>query len=284
MDLNALLARAQRQRATPRRRSRPRKPKKWLHPAAIEREYVRAVRGVADQTIQAVQRFIIPALSAVRGDDLNRPPEDDRWYNALELAFAEALAAAAVSDEAVRNVIALFAGRVDAFNSAQFHALLRGAYGVDIVTAEPRIAALLRVWEAENLRLIKSIPVQYLDTLQGRIVAAVARGESLRSLTAFVRDTYRLPTERAELIARDQVGKLNGRLTGYRQANVGVTEYRWRGTLDARERDAHVSREGKVIAWDTPPDDGHPGEPIRCRCWAEPVLPDLDDLDALIVH
>lgn len=278
MDLNALRAAGRRPRSTPRR------PKKWLHPAAIEREYVRAVQGFADRTVQAAEHYIIPALAEVRGDDLNRPPEDDRWYTALEVAFAEALAAAAVSDEALRNVIDLFAGRVDAFNSNQFHALLRGAYGVDIVTAEPGIGPLMRVWEAENLRLIKSIPIQYLDNLQGRIVAAVARGESLRSLTAFVRDTYRLPMERAELIARDQIGKLNGRLTGYRQTNVGVSEYRWRGTLDARERDAHVAREGKVISWDTPPDDGHPGEPIRCRCWAEPVLPDLDDLDALIVH
>lgn len=242
------------------------------------------VQGIADRTIAAVERFIIPALAVIRGDDRDRPPEDDRWYTAMETAFAEAIAAAAVSDEAVRSTIDLFAGRVNAFNSNQFHALLRGAYGVDIVTAEPAIDALMRVWEAENLRLIKSIPTQYLENLQGRIVAAVARGETLRSLTAFVRETYRLPTERAELIARDQIGKLNGRLTGYRQTNIGVSEYRWRGTLDARERDAHVAREGKVISWDSPPEDGHPGEPIRCRCWAEPVLPDLDDLDALIVH
>lgn len=278
MDLNPLKAAGRRPRSTPRR------PKKWLHPAAIEREYVRVVKGIADRTIAAVERFIIPALAVIRSDDRDRPPEDDRWYTAMETAFAEAIAAAAVSDEAVRSTIDLFAGRVNAFNSNQFHALLRGAYGVDIVTAEPAIDALMRVWEAENLRLIKSIPTQYLENLQGRIVAAVARGETLRSLTAFVRETYRLPTERAELIARDQIGKLNGRLTGYRQTNIGVSEYRWRGTLDARERDAHVSREGKVISWDSPPEDGHPGEPIRCRCWAEPVLPDLDDLDALIVH
>lgn len=278
MDLNPLRAVGRRPRSTPRR------PKKWLHPAAIEREYVRVVQGIADRTIAAVERFIIPALAVIRSDDRDRPPEDDRWYTAMETAFAEAIAAAAVSDEAVRSTIDLFAGRVNAFNSNQFHALLRGAYGVDIVTAEPAIDALMRVWEAENLRLIKSIPTQYLENLQGRIVAAVARGESLRSLTAFVRETYQLPTERAELIARDQIGKLNGRLTGYRQTNIGVSDYRWRGTLDARERDAHVAREGKVISWDSPPEDGHPGEPIRCRCWAEPVLPDLDDLDALIVH
>ena len=41
------------------------------------------------------------------------------------------------------------------------------------------------------------------------------------------------------------------------------------------------------VAWlgaDDPPPDGHPGKPIRCRCWAEAILPALEDLDALIVH
>lgn len=245
---------------------------------------MRLVQGYAKRLTDAMEQFVVPAMSAVRTDDRDRPPEDDRWYTAMETAFAEALAAAAVSDEAIRNAVDLFAGRVDAFNSGQFHALLRGAYGVDIIRSEPGIQALLAIWEAENLRLIKSIPAQYVESLQSRIVSAVERGESLRSLTATVRQSYPLPMNRAELIARDQIGKLNGRLTRYRQTNVGIVEYRWRGTLDARERDAHVDREGRVYAWDEPPDDGHPGQPIRCRCWAEPVLPDLDDLDALIVH
>ncbi|MBB2918323.1 phage minor head protein [Cupriavidus alkaliphilus] len=265
-------------------RNTPRKPKKSLYPAAIEREYVRFVQASATRVIDAVERFVVPALATGRSDDLAHPPEDDRWYTALELAFKEALAAALVSPESLRAVIALFGSRVNAFNARQFHELLRAAYGVDIFRAEPVLEQLMRVWEAENLRLIQSVPTQYLDQLQGRVVAAVQRGETLRSLTAYVRSTYDLPTNRAELIARDQIGKLNGRLTGYRQRNIGISEYNWRGVLDTRERDEHVAREGQTFAWDKPPPDGHPGEPIRCRCWAEPKLPDLDDLDGLIVH
>lgn len=272
-------------RAAARRpRSTPRKPKKWLYPAAIEREYVRFVQDYAARITDAVERLVVPAMGLVRADDLTQPPEDDRWYTAMELAFTEAVAAAAISDEVLREVLDMFARRVEAFNARQLHETLRRAYGVDIFLTEPGLAPLMRVWEAENLRLIKSIPVQYVQTLQGRIVAAVQRGETLRSLTKVIWDTYGLPRNRAELIARDQIGKLNGRLTAYRQQNVGVKEYRWRGTLDERERDEHVDREGETFSWDKPPPDGHPGQPIRCRCWPEAILPSLDDLDALIVH
>lgn len=265
-------------------RNTPRKPKKWLYPAAIEREYVRFVQAYARRATDAVERYVVPALQTVRSDDFVQPPEDDRWYTALELAFKEALAAAAVSPESLRAVIALFGERVNVFNARQFHELLRAAYGVDIFRAEPQLEQILSVWEAENLRLTKSIPVQYLESLQGKVVAAVQRGETVRDLTKAVRATYNLPKNRAELIARDQIGKLNGQLTGYRQRNVGVEEYKWRGVLDTRERDEHLEREGETFKWSDPPPGGHPGFPVRCRCWAEPKLPDLDDLDGLIVH
>src|SRR3546814_12818782 len=65
-----------------------------------------------------------------------------------------------------------------------------------------------------------------LDSLHGKVVAAVQKGTSLHDLTAQVRQTYKMPRHRAELIARDQVGKLNGQLTEYRQQNIGVEDYR----------------------------------------------------------
>ena len=44
----------------------------------------------------------------------------------------------------------------------------------------------------------------------------------------------------------------------------------------------HWQREGQAFRWDQPPDDGHPGQPIHCRCTAEPII-DLDELDATYV-
>ena len=33
--------------------------------------------------------------------------------------------------------------------------------------------------------------------------------------------------------------------------------------------------DGTTQRWDDPPSEGHPGEPINCRCVAEPVLSSL---------
>jgi uncharacterized protein with gpF-like domain len=38
---------------------------------------------------------------------------------------------------------------------------------------------------------------------------------------------------------------------------------------------SHHHREGKTYRDSKPPPDGHPGEPIRCRCWREPVFEDI---------
>lgn len=272
--------------AASQRSRTPRPPKQWRYPLGDEQDYLRALRTQAEAAILSVERHVIPVLDLVlRQDDLRNTPEgDEGWFESLRRAFMDALGAAAVADGKARGLAALVAQRVEKYNKEQFHRLLRRAYGVDVFKAEPGLARVLRPWEAENIGLIKSIPEQYLDTLHGRVVAAVRKGTSLREMTRQIRDTYHLPRNRAELIARDQIGKLNGDLTRYRQTNIGVEEYDWHGVMDEREREEHVAREGKRFRWDTPPPDGHPGHAIRCRCWGSPVLPALDDLDALIVH
>lgn len=263
--------------------SRPaRKPRRWLYPAGVERDYERALTAIAAELTAAVGPAVIRALG-YRSDAVD-PSITTGWYDELVQALAAATSLSSVQDQVLGPLVSEFARRTTAFNKQQFHAVLRSAYGVNILTADPDLRDLMRVWEAENLSLIKSIPIQYVEQLRGRVTSAVQSGRSLRDVVKVVRDTYDLPKHRAELIARDQIGKLNGDLTQARQQGIGVEEYRWRGVLDGRERSEHVAREGNTYRWDQPPDDGHPGQPIRCRCSAEAVLPNLDDLAALIVH
>lgn len=268
-------------RGTPRRL---RRPLRWRYPAGPEVDFQRALYRVADAAVDAVQEHVLPVLASVRQDDVRDIPESEGWFEALRRAFVVALGRADVSDGAARDLVTLVSGRVDRFNREQFHRMLRRAYGVDVVSGEPGLAQLMRIWEAENIALIKSVPTQYLNRLHGQVVEAVRRGTSLRDMTALVRDSYEVPRRRAEMIARDQIGKLNADLTEHRQRSVGIEEYRWRGAMDEREREEHVAREGKVFRWDKPPPDGHPGQPIRCRCWAEAVLPEFEDLNIQWVH
>ena len=60
---------------------------------------------------------------------------------------------------------------------------------------------------------------------------------------------------------------------------LGITQYIWRTSRDERVRESHLVLEGKTFSWDSPPDVGHPGQDINCRCTAEPVIPGLEDDD-----
>lgn len=258
--------------------------KHWLYPTGVERDYLAAIRRVQVIPLeQAIERNILPILPAVLAAGERQDAATPQWFDTVRDAFETTLRQANVPAAEIQRITARVAGGVDGFNRKEFNAVLKSVYGVDVITKSPAgTQAALAVFEAQNIALIKSIPVQSLASLQGKIVDAVRTGKTLKDTQAMIREQYGITDRRAELIARDQIGKLNGQLTRMRQEAMGITQYTWRGILDARERPEHVAREGRVFSWDKPPDDGHPGEPIRCRCSAEPVLPTWEEMEQRI--
>lgn len=252
-----------------------RKPKRWLYPLAIEREYEQLLTAYADSLVIEVEARL-PLLN-LRLDGIEDIPESSGWFEDLRVWLLGFLGAGGTL-LSIRQIMLA----TDRFNRQQFHAVFRSVFGVDIFTTEPFLADLLAAWEAENIKLIKSIPSQYLDQLHGKIVAAVRAGKPSKVIAEVVRETFDLLRNRAKLIARDQIGKLNGQLTMARQKNIGVESYVWRTSLDERVREEHKHREGEKFNWDEPPKDGHPGNPINCRCSAEAVFPDLEDLKGIV--
>lgn len=199
------------------------------------------------------------------------------WLDELDALLFDSL-----DEDELKHLINHHLNQTNEFNKKQFHKVLKSAYGVNIFVSEPWLNDPLALAELDNLDLIKSIPKDLHDRLRGRFIHAVRNGERWESVKADLEKLFNLPEKRATLIARDQIGKLNGQLTRLRQENIGVKSYIWRGMLDERERERHVEREGKQFNWDEPPEDGHPGQPILCRCYAEAVLPDFDELQGVI--
>ncbi len=58
-----------------------------------------------------------------------------------------------------------------------------------------------------------------------------------------------------------------------------VDKYIWLTQGDDKVRPDHAALEGELIAWDDPPDIGHPGEDYNCRCIAQPYLDGIDPAD-----
>lgn len=161
---------------------------------------------------------------------------------------------------------------------------IRTSVGVDVagvLTKHGKIAEAMRSATQENVDLIVSIPAQYLDKVRAAVQVNYAEGLRWEALVERIQEIGDVTKSRAKLIARDQTAKLNSSFNEARQTGLGITRYRWSGSLDRRERPSHVRMEGKICRWDSPPVvDGehvHPGMAIQCRCVATPMV-DIDQI------
>lgn len=161
----------------------------------------------------------------------------------------------------------------------------RRVLGVDVLQTEPYLQPLVNDWVSENVALVRSVAEQGLGDLEKTILRMVRDGESTRAVRKELVEAFDLSKNRAKLLARDQVSKLNGQLTEERQTRLGVTEYIWHTVEDQRVRPDHDKLDDKRFKWASPPvtvrtgrrsgERNNPGGDIQCRCWAEPVLDKL---------
>ncbi len=133
---------------------------------------------------------------------------------------------------------------------------------------------------AENVGLIRSIPAQYLQEVEGIVMRNYTAGRDLKSMSAEIRGRFHVVADRAVLIARDQSNKANAVVQRARQIDLGIKEFQWLHSHAGKEpRSTHVAMNGKRFpvnkgAWDSK--EGayvFPGELINCRCVGRSVLP-----------
>jgi SPP1 gp7 family putative phage head morphogenesis protein len=107
-----------------------------------------------------------------------------------------------------------------------------------------------------------------IDAAQVLAVNAIEFGDTPDQLTkkiAKVSDQF--AGYRARLIARDQVGKLQGQIHMTRMEDAGFERYEWMTVGDERVRTSHKARDGDIRTWEQSP---KPGQEIQCRC--QPVV------------
>jgi SPP1 gp7 family putative phage head morphogenesis protein len=170
--------------------------------------------------------------------------------------------------------------RTSTFQAEQLDKQVRSQLAVPLSMVESPIVAKLEGFAARNVDLIKTVPDRYFDRIRLDVMAAFEGGTHPSTLADEMEERYGMAENDARRIARDQIGKLNGELNEERQAAMGVTGYTWRTANDDRVRDEHAEREGQHFDWNDAPEDGHPGEAIQCRCYAEPDFePIMESLD-----
>ncbi len=155
--------------------------------------------------------------------------------------------------------------------------------GIDIFVDNSELRDYVQASIYDNVRLIESIPSQYLTQVDSIVMTNVRAGGRPSAIAKLLQEQFGVTERRAKLIARDQSNKINSNLSQMRQTAAGFEYFRWETSHDERVRDRHEDVAKRVTAYgrgifryDNPPivDQNvpqKPGEPIQCRCIAIPI-------------
>lgn len=277
------------------RRGLRRKSPPWLPPDQATRAYMRILLALARDFEVIVREELFPRMPAIIAEaQQNRPDSrNDRWIDSISEIFAIILNRSTGKASRAEEQAHQVAAQVNTWNAQQLRKAANATLGVDIFPSEPWLIDELAAFAKQNSDLIKSLPAQACTQIEQIAIQAVRSGVSWRSAAEEIQAKFGATEARAKLIAVDQIAKLNGQLTQFRQQEIGVSEYEWNSAHDERVRHAHKVLDGKICKWDDPtvyrdPGDSewksrasigailkHPGQDYRCRCTG---LPEMDNV------
>ena len=233
------------------------------------------LKRMAAQIAQDVLPATISAKRQMMRDDLN-------WFERAMRAlrdFADGFVDGLRSEW--RDAFDTEEGR----NRRKWNEAVRSGIGIDLgaVIQAEGIGNTIDAAVLRNVSLVRGLSQDVARRLSAKLLDALTRGLNNRELEKIITTEFGIARRRAKLIARDQAASFNGDLNRIRQTAMGVTEYVWSTSLDERvrgnpegkypnARPSHWDREGKTFKWSGPPSDGHPGQPINCRCTARAVI------------
>jgi SPP1 gp7 family putative phage head morphogenesis protein len=265
-------------------------------PAAAERAYTARLRMIVGGALTRAYAPLLRALPDLvaqarqeRGDAADWRSDATNSGRSASAAVKEAAreAQASLGGSAVRAAAQEAAGDASAHVQAQLGKQVREVLGIDLA-ADARAKARAAAFVHENVKLISGIGPTLAAEVERLVLAGLTGGHLHEMLAKVIQRKLQVATDRAELIAIDQVGKIVGQINAARQQDLGVTHFYWRTSKDERVRGnpagkypnavpSHYDREGKRYAYADPP-KGKNGEPelpgtaIRCRCGAEADL------------
>lgn len=143
---------------------------------------------------------------------------------------------------------------------------------VNPFVSEPWLNTPLNDFAEHNVLLIKNIGAQSATDIQRIVQDGQMLGKSAKTIASEISAVgKKFSGYRANLIARDQVSKLNGQLTMIRSQRSGIDKYEWSTSEDERVRPKHKALNGDIRTWDQDP---IPGQEINCRCVAIAIIED----------
>jgi SPP1 gp7 family putative phage head morphogenesis protein len=263
-----------------KRRGRLLKPIKPSH--KVELWYKSQLLAIVAQLRRVAREDLLPELKrleplyAKAADGLARDARVPR--RSLETTFSRMAQRLGGIGQTAQRLSELAVKRNAEAVDERLKAAIKASLSIDISPVLNQSGPILDAMKAAtkaNIELITSIPDQYFDKLGEAVSKNMEAGMRFEDLAKEVERIGDVTESRAKLIARDQTSKMNGAFNEARQTSLGIDRYVWQTSGDERVREEHAANDGQVFSWNDPPDTGHPGHDVNCRCVAIPYF-DLD--------
>lgn len=276
------------------------------YPHGVEMKFYRQLKSYFKPLTDYVNKYINEHLEPLlRGDDkqikLDAIPGDSyrNMIYSLENWLSIYMPDISETPESVNNNV-IFVGlgktadETMAFSEKEFKKIIDKGIHVNVPTSAPWWDDMKASWAEDNYTLIVSNAKKYVEQINILTEQAIVNGMSPGKLKDEIfKATESLSDKHCKLLARDQMGKLNGQITQAQMQEIGLDLYVWSTSYDDRVRDSHALMEGLLCRWDDASvcsyDNGktweprpsgavdlHPGQDIQCRCVGLAFYPELE--------
>ncbi len=237
----------------------------YLKSRKAEAAYARQLRQVAKQVGSIVKGFVTPKEIADSVQLQNALSK----YSEMIRPWAKSVATRMVADVARRDA------SMWEDLGADIGKQLRG----EIETTPT--GELFRKSINEQVDLITSLPREAAQRVHKVIIEGISTGARASTIAQEVLKTGKVTESRAMLIARTETSRIATELTAARAKNAGCTHFTWKTASDMDVRPSHKALNNKIFAFaDLPIVDGEPllpGGTFNCRCFAMPILKDINE-------
>lgn len=252
------------------------------YPWNIEKQYAKDISLLVDDWSSGAQAFLRVYLKYLvnggSGLKLDSAQDDPLWADKIQqqinlLAFSVEQSSRG-GDQRMTELATKFVRSINTF-SFQNVREQTAIVGLDPISDNTVIRNWVKTHIGYNTSLIKSMQTNYINSLQKDIYRTLTQGGGTGAIAQNIVKRTHMAKEHAQLIATDQTGTIISQFDAYRAKSAGAEKYIWRSMEDSRVRPKHRQLDGKVFKYDDP-DGGDggllPGQPIRCRCVADPVF------------